>query len=196
MVIGTVRLHSEDFIGAEREFVAADQEHQKKHGRQSHVALDSIGYVAFQCRWRGFNNSEPASVDDQLTKAMKYFEKALKVRPHYDSANYHLAQVEDERSRIVFRDMSTTNACAGLEHLTQAAGYYERLLQRNPNFAIAYEQYGTMLLQQYYFIRKNGSARCASDASLSSEGTQALFQKALDLFDKALALDPQLGQAW
>jgi predicted Zn-dependent protease len=197
MVIGTVQLHLRDFARAQNEFAAANHAYEKRNGRQSHVALDSIGYAFFESRWHGPKSPDPArAVNDRLMKAEEHFKKALAVNPQYDSALYHMAQIYDEKSRIVFRNLDSVDTCEVLQYFNEAASGYEKLLRDHPNYAIAYEQFGTMLLQRYYFLRKNESSRCASELPPKTEAVEEIFRKALELFDNALALDPKLGQAW
>jgi hypothetical protein len=61
---------------------------------------------------------------------------------------------------------------------------------------VAYEHYGTMLLQKYHYMRKKGSSGCATRAETIADAIDATYNLAIESFDSALIRDPSLAYAW
>jgi Leucine-rich repeat (LRR) protein len=143
---------------------------------------------------------------------------SLKLQENYVTALFHHAQVYDFRSRCKLRrDVNpytdsdaaceltahSGDTCAALADVRQAQALYRHLQKIYPDFALAYSQNGTMLLQEVAYLKRKRGFGCPSeDAKLGRPDDRLMnildkLEVDVDkLFRDALRRNSNLYDAW
>src|SRR5262245_51004777 len=190
LALGTIYLNGGDDGNARGQFILANQASARRSflARRSHAGQDGISLVFLNLG----NRSAESDVREKLyADAERFANKALRLKPDYDAALFHLAQSYDFRARSLLGSSTTT--CDAVRVSSEARSHYATLLMKHPRFAAGYDNRGTMLLQLLQHLRDNKTDRCPAFVSPGEreQRLQELFHEADDTFKMSTLIEPR-----
>jgi tetratricopeptide (TPR) repeat protein len=190
LALGNIYLRGGDNGNAFGQFVLANQVPARRSllARRSHAAQDGISIVLLNLG----NSSAGSAVQEKLyANAERFAKKALRLKPDYDVALFHLAESYDLRARLLLR--SSTTACDAVRVSHEARSHYARLSIKHPRFAAGYDKRGTMLLELLQYLRDNKTDQCLTPVSPGEreQRLQELIHEADDSFRMSTLIEPR-----
>jgi tetratricopeptide (TPR) repeat protein len=190
LIRANIKLGNENKQEAEYLFEAADKDYNDRHlGRGGwYPAFDGLATTYLE--------------EGRFKEAVASVDKALELQNDYKSAMFHKAQIFDFQFREE-RNNESSNKCQMLEHVNRAKTFYDDVVRKYPDMAVAYFNKGLMLLLLDTYWHFHPTAGCVPGDAEYTRGAETIAKHLRDLdreaesnFREAIMLDPEDSNAW
>ena len=210
LIRGNIELGSGKRSEAERLFNQASADYNGRHrGRVNllgwYPAFDGLTTVTLQEDgwYPAFDGlATTYLLAKRYEEASASVEKSLELRRDYKSAMFHKAQIFDFQIREEMNN-DKSSQCKIFNHVDMANNYYNDVINKYPDMAVAYFNRGLMFLLLGTYSHFHSTADCKQSDPEHTPGAEVIAKRLLDVdreaelsLREATMLDPKDPNAW